>query len=350
VFLPCLERDLNRGQEPLMTWLDLPKTSGGSDLLVAPVSKTGAAEGGALGAYLKRLIRVRAGHEQLRLLYVACTRARESLHLSATEQPRADGTRTPHAGTLLARLWPALLPEDLTSVAAAATEPAAVLRDARLQRLPADWRAAPLAVALAWPRLPIEQRSLEAPEFSWVGETARHIGTVVHAALQRFAALPELPSVAEIRATSADYLRQLARHGVPERELERAADRVVEALTRACRDERGRWILSNTHRDAASELALTGIADGRLQSVVIDRSFIDADGTRWVIDFKTSSHAGGDAEAFLASELARYRAQLTAHAELARALGPEPVRAALYLPLLGAFRELAPLEGVGDRE
>jgi ATP-dependent helicase/nuclease subunit A len=109
-------------------------------------------------------------------------------------------------------------------------------------------------------------------------------------------------------------------------------------------------ILSTAHRESASELALTGIAAGRLQSVVIDRSFIDADGTRWVIDFKTSSHTGGDAEAFLANELARYRAQLTSHCELARALGPEPVRAALYLPLLGAFRELAPLEGVGDRE
>jgi hypothetical protein len=196
----------------------------------------------------------------------------------------------------------------------------------------------------------MEQRSLEAPEFSWVGETARHVGTVVHAALQQFAALDTLPSESEIRAASADYVRQLARHGVPERDLERAATRVVEALTRTCLDERGRWILSTTHRDAASELALTGIAGGRLQNVIIDRSFIDADGIRWVIDFKTSSHAGGDTEAFLASELARYRAQLLTHAELARALGPEPVRAALYLPLLGAFREVPRLEGVGNRE
>jgi ATP-dependent helicase/nuclease subunit A len=121
-------------------------------------------------------------------------------------------------------------------------------------------------------------------------------------------------------------------------------------LTRTCLDERGRWILSAQHREAASELALTGIADGRLQNVIIDRSFIDADGTRWVIDFKTSSHSGGDTEAFLANELARYRAQLLNNSELARALGPEPVRAALYLPLLGAFRELSLLEGVGDRE
>jgi ATP-dependent helicase/nuclease subunit A len=350
VFLPCLERVLNRGKEPLMTWLDLPRRAGGSDLLVAPVSKIGAPKGGELGAYLKRLIKVRAEHEQLRLLYVATTRARDSLHISAAPKLRLDGTFAPQSGTLLARLLPALAPEEVIASAAATADAALVRRAVSLQRLPADWRPVELPAAAAWPRLPIEQRSLEAPEFSWVGETARHVGTVVHAALQEFAALDELPSEREIRDASAGYVRQLARHGVPERDLERAAARVVEALTRSCLDERGRWILSKTHRQAASELALTGIAGGRLQNVIIDRSFIDADGIRWVIDFKTSSHAGGDTEAFLASELARYRAQLLTHAELARALGPEPVRAALYLPLLGAFRELPRLEGVGNRE
>ena len=118
-------------------------------------------------------------------------------------------------------------------------------------------------------------------------------------------------------------------------------------MSRSCTDERGRWILSSAHRDAASELALTGIAGGRLQNVIIDRTFV-ADGIRWVIDYKTSAHAGGDTEAFLNRELERYRAQLQNHSELARALGPEPVRAALYLPLLGAFRELPPLESIGD--
>jgi ATP-dependent exoDNAse (exonuclease V) beta subunit len=299
---------------------------------------------------LKRLIKVRAEHEQLRLLYVATTRARDSLHMSAAPKLRPDGTIAPQSGTLLARLLPALAPEEVIASAAATADAALVRRPVSLQRLPADWRPAELPAAAAWPRLPIEQRSLEAPEFSWVGETARHVGTVVHAALQAFAALDELPSEREIRNASAGYARQLARHGVPERDLERAAARVVEALTRSCLDERGRWILSKTHRQAASELALTGLAGGRLQNVIIDRSFIDADGIRWVIDFKTSSHAGGDTEAFLASELARYRAQLLTHAELARALGPEPVRAALYLPLLGAFRELPRLEGVGNRE
>ena len=74
--------------------------------------------------------------------------------------------------------------------------------------------------------------------------------------------------------------------------------------------------------------------------MVIDRSFIDASGTRWVIDYKTSRHEGGDLEGFLAQELERYRPQLADYQALAARLGPEPVRSALYFPLIGAFTEL----------
>jgi hypothetical protein len=83
------------------------------------------------------------------------------------------------------------------------------------------------------------------------------------------------------------------------------------------------------------------VSAGRLRNVVIDRSFVDEHGARWVIDFKTSTHEGADLEGFLQQEVQRYRAQLEDYVGLARALGPEPVRAALYFPLLGAFRELS---------
>jgi ATP-dependent helicase/nuclease subunit A len=115
---------------------------------------------------------------------------------------------------------------------------------------------------------------------------------------------------------------------------------VVTALTRTLADDRGRWLFAPEHRDARSELALTGIADGRLTNVIIDRTFVDEDGSRWVIDFKTSRHEGSGLEAFLDNEAERYRAQLARNAEVARSLGPEPVRTALYFPLLGVFREL----------
>lgn len=345
VLVPALDRDLARGAEPLLRWLDLPRPAGeGSDLLMAPVPTIGGDSAGGLGAYLKRLAEVRSANEQIRLLYVAATRAKRSLHLSAAPKPSADGTVRPRARTLLAALWPALGESFLRSMGApapAAPPTGPSERQARpLCRLIREWSPPVLAPGPPWPRLPLGHRSLEPPEFSWVGETVRHVGTVVHTALQGVAAASELPSARSIAQRRGAFLEQLRRHGVPEGDLPHAAALVVEALTRTVEDARGRWILGAHHRGAASELALTGIAGGRLTAIVIDRSFIDADGSRWVIDFKTSRHEGGHLESFVAREVERYRPQLEIYAALARALGPEPVRAALYFPLLGVFREL----------
>ncbi len=341
VLLPALDRDLGRGREPLLRWLDLPRDSGDSDLIMAPAPVIGDEAGGLVGRYLKRLMSHRASNEQVRLLYVAGTRARQTLYLSAAPKARPDGTVAIRAGTLLASLWPVLGAN--FEPAHTATEPSGVATTQPLRRLRSDWQPPQLDTLGALPHLPVAQQSLERElEFSWVQETSRSIGTLVHAHLERFEGGP--PSRASIEARRDEFAQQLRRHGVPERELQSAVQVVIDALTRTAEDARGRWIFSAEHAQPQSELALTGLSSGRLTNVVIDRSFIDRDGTRWVIDFKTSRHGGGGLEVFLAREMERYQGQLRKYVDLARALGPHPVRAALYFPLLGAFRELPPQE------
>jgi ATP-dependent exoDNAse (exonuclease V) beta subunit len=80
---------------------------------------------------------------------------------------------------------------------------------------------------------------------------------------------------------------------------------------------------------------------------VIDRSFVDEEGKRWIVDYKTSSHEGAGLDEFLDRELDRYRPQLERYAELVARLGPEPIWLGLYFPLLGGWREWRP--GESDR-
>jgi ATP-dependent helicase/nuclease subunit A len=350
VLVPCLDRERTRGREPLLRWLDLPRAQEErNDLIMAPAPVIGDDEPGEVNAFLKGLMALRAANEQVRLLYVAATRAKKTLHLFAAPAPRADGQVIPRWRTLLSSLWPAL-GEAFQALAAETVSARAgdiqlelfagsQLRRV-LRRLAPDWAPPELPPTPELTRLPLAQRSLETLEFSWASETRRQIGTVVHGALQSFAAAAELPARAWIESQAGLYREQLRRHGVPAHDLRQAEADVVEALSRTVADPRGRWILSRGHEQGGSELALTGLADGRLTNVVIDRSFVDADGIRWVIDFKTSPHEGGRLEDFIDRELERYRGQLQKYAALARGLGPQPVRAALYFPLLGVFREL----------
>jgi hypothetical protein len=177
----------------------------------------------------------------------------------------------------------------------------------------------------------------EWPIFDWAGETARRVGSLVHAELQAMDV--ERTDESSIRARRDHFRRWLERNGVPSDRLEHALMRVTEALLGVHRDPRGRWILKAGYRDDMREHALSGLVHGQVVRAVFDRSFIDEAGVRWVIDYKTSQHLGGGLEPFLDREVDRYRPQLQRYARLAIGLGPEPVRLGLYFPLMCAWRE-----------
>jgi ATP-dependent exoDNAse (exonuclease V) beta subunit len=141
------------------------------------------------------------------------------------------------------------------------------------------------------------------------------------------------------RALHRRFTAELAELGVPHERRETAAAKAVDAIGRTLTDSRGRWLLQPSHRDAESELALTGVVERAVVSVVIDRTFVDETGVRWVVDYKTSSHEGAGLEEFLDRERERYRPQLERYAQLLQGLGDGPIRLGLYFPLLSAWRE-----------
>ncbi len=72
---------------------------------------------------------------------------------------------------------------------------------------------------------------------------------------------------------------------------------------------------------------------------MIDRTFVDAAGVRWVVDYKTSRHEGAGLEEFLDREQQRYRPQLRALRALLRKLGARTGATRIVLSAAGAWRE-----------
>jgi hypothetical protein len=99
-------------------------------------------------------------------------------------------------------------------------------------------------------------------------------------------------------------------------------------------------MFSRGHHGSMSPLHLTGMHEGRLTSIAIDHSFIDADGARWLIDFSMEMPASASGEDFIAGEFLRRHPRLQKSIALARHLGPQPIRAAMYFPFAQAFVEL----------
>ena len=78
-----------------------------------------------------------------------------------------------------------------------------------------------------------------------------------------------------------------------------------------------------------------------VRNFIIDRSFVDEQGTRWIVDYKTGDHQGSDLEQFIQAEIERYSPQLKQYQQLVQKVDARPIRTALYFPLLKQFVEIS---------
>jgi ATP-dependent exoDNAse (exonuclease V) beta subunit len=351
VIVPGLERGGRADDHHLLAWTKRAGESEDANILLAPIPSP-TEEAPPIYEYLRDLEAGKDLHEQTRLLYVAATRARKVLHLLGSVAVDDDGEslRSPAKRSLLKRLWPVVVGAFEEALAARGECPpeagggAARAPRAGLRRLPAHWcpPAAPApVVANTDGAEPADDRAPAPVEFDWAGETARHVGTVIHRALMEISreGAPAWNS-ARLGNRRNGWQAMLASLGIPAQELPAAIARVQEALDRVLVDARGRWLLDPGHQAARSELALSGVDARGLANVVIDRSFVDADGVRWIVDYKSGRHEGGDVQAFLDREQQRYREQLERYGRLMSATDPRrPIRLGLYYPALGGWRE-----------
>src|SRR5262249_54354347 len=169
VIVPALDRATRGGERRLLRWIDLPNETGESNLLISPTPAVERQDESDLDAYLKDLLRQRDSHERARLLYVAATRARRTLSLSAAPAVSAEAVASPARrggpaarGPLLAERFGAGAAPDEPSTARPRAQP--------LTRLAADWHPAATPAVVPLERLPAAYLASEPPEFSWVGE------------------------------------------------------------------------------------------------------------------------------------------------------------------------------------
>jgi ATP-dependent exoDNAse (exonuclease V) beta subunit len=308
VIVPGLGRRPKQDDDKLLLWSERPDGS----LILAPISPRHG-DDDLTYKFLSSEDRKKTRHETARLLYVACTRARNSLHLIG----HVAGEK-PESGSFLEVLWPAVR-QYFESVRPETESLSGTVLSRPLRRLSSTWHREVPSPGTPSITAPFG-RSVAAPD-----ETA--VGIVTHRFLDRIAN-DGIATWSEQRVRDARPLIEFAltAQKVARSELGAAAATVEQALLLTLRDERGRWILS-LHQDARSEFAVAAVIDGLVQHLQIDRTFIDADGTRWIIDFKTGEPAAAG----------YHWPQLQQYARVMREFEDRPTRLGLYFPLCSAW-------------
>lgn len=357
VFVPALERSGRSDRGRLLTWLELDQDPEHDDPglahgILAPIQSTGA-ESHALSRWMRGIESGREAAERKRLFYVACTRAREELHLFASPQLGKDELR-PAPGSLLASAWPAAADE--FDASARMIELPLTAEPAVLDRLAAQAR--PERNAKTVQRIPLAHlpvaapsamdsdnghKAYDRPEGSF---TARAFGNAVHAFLDQCASrlacgVSVEALLLETKTWTPRVAAVLRANGLAADEVRRQTAGVLECLRHTLEEPAGRWILS-PHVGSKSESALIAWSNQR-SSLRLDRTFMGSaeplepgSDHLWIVDFKTSTHRGRDLGEFLeqhrtlyAPQLEFYARQLSAHHKL--------IRLALYYPRISAL-------------
>jgi ATP-dependent exoDNAse (exonuclease V) beta subunit len=280
--------------------------------------------------WLKFQNKARDENEQKRLLYVAFTRAKQSLFTSYVDDGKGK------VGGLAVHLEHVSEPAPRALGATEATLPSTnplqgdLFQVRALRHLPRDyaWKAPAYEAAPSAPTVPSGSDPIAA-------RFEVNLGNVVHRALAWLAGRDDV---------TADQLHERIENWSRESDVETSArDKLADIAARQIKnvldDPDGRWIVQ-AHDSHASELPLTGIVDDEIVHIVIDRTFV-ADGVRWIVDFKTSEPGEEIAiNDFLDAEAVRYAPQLQRYAEIAAAMFQAPIRTALYFTAIPKFHEI----------
>lgn len=275
----------------------------------------------------------REHYEAARLLYVACTRARENLHLvfllsqDNMDKDKVDGR------SMLSHCYPymtesmcypndqlASLSEHIIGQKGANTWQESY-DNSQLNRLSlASLERLKTNAQTPW------QGIISAPVWQFDDKRQAAIGTVVHAWLEQMS-LDHLVDwdVARVQSSRRVIAQQLRQEGLAPSEWAEAADKVVHLLTGALQDERGRWLLS--HPQANQEWCLS---DEEGVERIIDLALQDEQG--WlVVDYKTSTRFEHETqEQFIARLKFSYQAQMDIYLRYLHELSGRPARAAIY--------------------
>ena len=338
VIIPGAGRKPRSEQKRLLLWREDVDHKQRPALLMAPIPQVGA---NALYDYLRARETDETAAEAVRLLYVAVTRARRAVHLLGHARCDRAGEPAPLKGSFIAMLWPVLKGRFEAYFESSTdrdwVEPDDSSDAIELRRL--DFEGIGECAAPWRDDEPLGDTDILL-EFDWAGATAKHVGTVAHRLLQELGTHERTAVGPAWMSRAMRFARgRLRALGVAEDELDGAARQVSDAVDLTLSSEQGRWLFSIEHTQSSAEMPLSTFIEGRLVHAIIDRSFVDSDGRRWIVDFKTGRHTGGSLDTYLDSEVARYRPQLERYGRILAGLDRRPIMLGLYFPLLDAWRE-----------
>jgi len=324
VIIPGLHRANRHGDHPMLRWASIHDHNHDEQLLLACRTQDPQ---DSMYDYLAHLNKQQLSHELTRLFYVACTRAKLSLHMTYQTDSVDDPEETmskARSGSFLS-----LLKEPSWSLAQAHQ----IEYDKSMESdydIPIDASAVRTPVLESYLQT-ITPAALpdENPVSNPIDRTAQLCGNALHAWLAYHVSST---GQANPKVWIDTYLKH---NGMRESQRAHWTEHLVNTYQAMLADTRGQWILNPKHADSHVEHALNLSGKEQTHTLIIDRWFVD-DGTLWIIDYKTSQAVPATQQ----EALERHEKQLSQYRYALSQLHDLPIRMGVYYTEQQAWFEL----------
>lgn len=327
VIIPGLERKSKNDTSPILRWLEQAYIEERSDLLLAPIRGTGS-EHDSIYHYLGEVEKTKQKHEWIRLLYVAATRAKACLHwLRSLDEEASDKSPNGSLLSLLTSLQfiPSVQDEQLETQALESDPKNLTLKRLRSSCFPED------LISDIPPAVIIESSPVHYKQDRF----HEKLGTVIHRLLDQ---IVRQPTAREQIKTSSLWKKWLIQEGFLPEHIPNAMEKIQQAIDNIETDPTGQWIFDPSHLESQSEYALSLNQGTFVQHFRIDRTFIDKEGCRWIIDYKTAvPRAHQPLTDFLEDQKKQHSEQLYLYGKAMSALYENPISLGLYFPFVPAW-------------
>ena len=328
VFLPFGHKQAPPKAQPLLLW---QANQSNSSLLMSPLSDKNT-ESDPLYAYLQFCESKKNAHELVRLLYVACTRAKKTLTLSSHS---VHETLKFHPSTFAYRLQKLyqIIDWHKASTPPDSIEGGNTTIQKKKQKIRSNW-VSNISLDTLLPT-PIFSKIPQNALISAQQESKRYessiLGECLHQTLQSMGKIPPSQwTESWLDAQDITWQKQLAQFGLTD--IENLCNRMHGIIKKTMSDPVAQWILRSDHTQAESEYALNHWNGDFTETLVLDRTFIH-EGVRWIIDFKSSPvDAVVDKNEFARQAQSKHQEQLHRYANALRAIEALPIQCGLYFP------------------
>lgn len=302
----------------------------GTNFLVSYITETATGTQDSLYELISKRNKEREAYETMRLIYVACTRAKKKLHLFLNiTNVRREAVKSSVAGMLDLvhdfEIKTEIYKNESEEESEDQKEEGKIeyIDNSQIRRLSFEELKAPTAESSSIANLAV--RETKAWQFD--DQFMACVGHVVHMWLDRMGKdRLEGWTLEKIKNSRGLVQNHLFALGLPNVALTRATTRVIKLLCKAYEDENAHWLL--THANAIQEWSLYDeIATEKRFDVVVDN------GDHWLlVDFKTNlPHEEEEIEDFIKRMIRIYTSQLNQYAEYLKSFDNRPVVKKLFI-------------------